>query len=466
MTYTFQLLSDFVAITQIYHAIELQDDEAFKRCCDNILKSRIFRNYYYPDKNIFSLKLRDKGETFRTFELIDPFKIINVNLIKTKLQGKLRVFITIYRCGFLGVSLVHSVISKREPDAPVGKNLISDNLLSSLDLVFLIQQNIQGYDQTLKYIIELSNKKKELTRSDLEKIILMKLASFGICVKENSPIKVTNVIHFTIPKDCPLKFIEVLDKNCYEVFDVFTTPLKGITAVRKKEVLLEKLKSNIGFQIGNRGFLFDSNSMLIISPISKPARRALHTQLPWIYQLVSIADFMVKIYSKELRKLSPRIVLSSVNYYELLSEVSKLRSKFSLCLEDLFWIENDLFRLQSVEFVRKYKKRYNIEEKIDNIETRFDWIQNRCKDALSALGHKAEMEREKNIINLTLVFAVFALGEVISNYIIWAFVNFLPTKSPLREILMGIGIVAPFLAILTIILLSRWYVNKKYESSK
>jgi hypothetical protein len=177
-------------------------------------------------------------------------------------------------------------------------------------------------------------------------------------------------------------------------------------------------------------------------------------------------DFMVKIYSKKLRKLSPRIVLSSNNYYDLLSEVNELRSKFSLCLEDLFWVETDLFRLISVEFVSKYKKRYNMREKIENIERRFDWIQNRCKDALSALGHKAEMERQKNITNLTLVFAVFVLGEVVSNYIIWGFTNFLPTNSPLREILMGIGIAAPFLIISMIYLISRWYVNKKYEDSK
>jgi hypothetical protein len=280
MTYTPQLFSVFVAITQIYHALEFKDGEAFKKICDNLVKSGMFRNYYYPNKYIFSLKFREKGETSRTFELIDSFKIINLNLIKTKLHGKIRVQITIYQCGFLVVSFVHSIISKRKPDDPVGKNLISDNPLSSLDLVFLIQQKIQCYDQSLKYIIELSNKKKELTQSDLEKIILMKLASFGIGVRENSPTKRTNVIHFTIPKDYPLTFIEILEKNCYEVFDVFTTPLKGITKVRKKEVLLEKLKANIGFQKGNRGFLFDCNSMLIISPISKPSRRALHTQLP------------------------------------------------------------------------------------------------------------------------------------------------------------------------------------------
>jgi len=396
-------------------------------------------------------------------------KLKKLRLIGTELTGTLRILITVYRTGFIVLSIIHSIIPEKEKGQPLGKNLTSTNPLTSLDTVFLLEDRLADRPNILRYEVELEEAEggQNPRISELVEYLIRLLEPYGLTVN-NLPRGVRKVIHLWNPQLCSKSnFLKLLKDNYKDLFLIFTTPLHGTLPKRSKKDILKNLKSSLLWSSKKRGIFFDSTTILMVSPRAQHPHRILRTPIPWIYQLVSTEDFMLKFFSKEVRKLTPKIVTgSSSRYSTLLSEIIKLNTAFSLCLEDLYWVESDLFRFQSARFVAEYKKRFKLEEKLAALQRRFAWLKDRCLDALTALEHRTQREREKSITNLTLVFATFGLGEIISTFIVWYFTSIQAGALGIPVGFLISGLLMPFLIIITIYFICRWFVNKKYEENR
>ena len=80
------LLSNITTISQMFYATELKP-EKFRDACKTLEKSDIFAMYPWTERKIFSLQLREKGDTFKTFELKDDIDASGVELLSCGLNG-------------------------------------------------------------------------------------------------------------------------------------------------------------------------------------------------------------------------------------------------------------------------------------------------------------------------------------------------------------------------------------------
>lgn len=452
------LFSHLLVIKQIHFFVELPDGyEHFDTVCNDLVQSGKFREFTYPDKNIFTEHLREAGEVSRTFEIAEAIEVLNLDLIETRLSGKLRLLVTIYRSGFVVLWIVHSMIPEREEAQVKGNNLTPEKPLKPVDIIFLINEQIVGQEKCLKYDLQLQNQKSEMNTVDLVGYLLKQLEAQGIVVRRK-PKGTTYLIHCWSPS-LPA-FPQLLKKNYNDLFLLFTAPQKG-SSQRTKEMKLKELEGSLGWSTKNRGFFVRQKSMLIVSPVSRRPHRILFSQLPWIFQLASTQFFMLQFYSMEIRGLMAKMsALISDKPAELLSEVFKLSSAFSLSLEDLYWVEDDLFRKQATQFIAEYKKRVKLGEKLRQLQQRFAWLRERCTEAMATIQYRTE--REKSIMYLTLIFATFGLGEILSSLTLW-YLSFLhSTGLPIHYWLIALGFSIPFVAISILYLLSRWYVGSRY----
>lgn len=460
------LLSHVTIIKQFHFHAEFHSDDHFKGMCTNLQESGRFKSFKWPEKFVFSKHFREEEETFRTFEMKGGLKVLGLPLIKAKLSGTVRILTTLYRAGFAVLSIIHSIIPQKKAGEVKGKNLTPDTPLTSIDVNYLLEDQTPDHCVPLTYEVEIQKTKSEITTPGLIEYLLKNLADHGVNIIK-MPRKFTRMIQCWNPSLSSKPFEKLLEKYYKDIFIMFTTPKEGSLPDKSKKAILKDLKSYLHSSSSrNRGFFVGSISMLIISPRKGPPHRILHSQPFWIFQLVSLEDFMLKFYSKKIRKIVPKIGFdSSDQFSSLLEKVTKLRAAFSLCLEDLYWVENDLFRIQSATLVTEYKKKFKLEEKLNTLLKRFAWIQDRCEDTLRALEHRAQTRREKSITNLTLIFATFGLGEILSTIIIWYF-GYISAGEPTLELnTMILGLAAPFLFMSAIYLIARWYVNKNYKEA-
>lgn len=80
------LLSNITTISQMFYATEIQPEE-FREACKTLEKSHTFAVYPWTERQLFSLQLREKGDTFKTFELKDGIDAFGVELLSCGLNG-------------------------------------------------------------------------------------------------------------------------------------------------------------------------------------------------------------------------------------------------------------------------------------------------------------------------------------------------------------------------------------------
>ena len=458
------LLSGVTIIKQFYFFTGLVGDESFKSVSAKLEKSKRFRVVKWLDKCVFSEHFRKAGETFRTFEMKEGIEVSNLCLVSTKLSGHLRILITIYRAGFVVLSIIHSIIPKmRLEEARKYKNLTSSNPLTSIDVGYLLEEEkIPACPFPLKYEVCLRETTVEMNSNDLLEYLLKNLKEHGLTVNRE-PRSITRTVYCWDFNLSSKTLPELLEEKYEDLFIMFTTPKDLHLPRRSKESILENLRSYLHLSSKNRGFFLDSISMLIMSSRKKSPSRIIHSPLIWIYQLVSLENFLLKFYSVQVRGIASRLVSATPNQYpSLLEQIVKLREDLSLALEDLYWVENDLFRFQGANLVARYKKNFKLEEMLNSLQKRFDWVKERCIEALTALEHRFLKKREESITNLTLIFASFGLGEILSTFIVWYFGYILMNEpAPTSYLISGLAIT--LLVVSGIFLIARWYVKKFFR---
>lgn len=454
------LLYGVIIIKQFHFSAGFVGDESFKGICGELEKSNKFKAFKWPEKYVFSHHFREEGETFRTFEMKGGVKVLNLNLINTKLSGQLNILITIYRAGFVVFSIIHSIIPEKKTIEPKGKNLTSATPLTSVDVSYLLEgEKTPLYPTSLKYEVDLHKTTAEMSSSDLLKYLLKNLEAHGLIIRKD-PKGLARIIYCWNFNLSSKTLLDLLEENYKDLFIMFTTPKDRLLARKSKQSILKKLKSCLHSSSENRGFFLDSFSLLVISPRKTGPHRILLTQLPWIFQLFYLEHFLLSFYSTEVRRIAAKLVSATPGqYYSLLEQVVKLREGFSLALEDLYWVENDLFRLKSANLVAEYKKNFKLEETLNALHKRFTWIQDRCIAAVRALEQKFLKKREESITTLTLIFASLGLGEILSTFIVWYFGYILMNK-PAPTSYLILGLATTLLVISAIFLITRWYINK------
>lgn len=454
------LLSSVTIIKQFYFSAGFVGEECFESICSKLEKSNGFKAFKWPEKYVFSTYFREGEETFRTFEMKEGVEVVNLGLITTKLSGQLRILIMICRAGFVVLSIIHSIIPERKRGEPKGKNLTSAAPLTSIDVNYLLEEEKTAiHPVRLTYEVNLDKTAVEMSSSDILEYLLKNLEDHGLMIKK-MPRKTTRTICCWDFNLSSKTLRDLIEENYKDLFIMFATPKDSLLPRRSKQSILEGLKSSLHSSSKNRGFFFDSISMLIISPRKTRPGNILLSQLLWIFQLVSLEDFLLKFYSAEVRRISSKLVSATADQYpSFLEYIVKLREGFSLALEDLYWVENDLFRLQSATLVAEYKRNFKLEEKLNVLQKRFTLIQDRCKEALTALEHRFLEKREESITNLTLIFATFGLGEILSAFIIWYF-GYILMNEPAPTSYLILGLAVTFLVISAIFLIARLYINK------
>jgi len=458
------LLSRVTVIKQFYFFGGFVGDESFKSICNRFKKSNKFKPFVWADKIVFSEKFRKTGETFRTFEMKEGIRVLNLRLVNTELSGHLRVLITICRAGFVVLSMVYSIIPEMGlEEVRKLKNLISLSPLTSIDVGYLLEEEkIPAYPFPLKHEVYLGGTTVEMSQNELLERLLKNLEQYGLIVNKE-PRSITRIVYCWDFSLIYKTFHKLLEENYEDLFIMFATPKDLQLPQKSKESILDDLKSHMRSSSQKRGFFVSSNSMLIISPRKVNPYIIMRSPLIWIYQLVALENFLLRFYSVQLRGLASRLVSATSDQYSgLLEQIVKLREGFSLALEDLYWVENDLFRFQSADFVAKYKEKFKLEETLNALHKRFDWIRDRCIEALSALEHKFLKKREESITNLTLIFASFGLGEILSTFIVWYFGYILMNEpAPTSHLILGLAIT--LLVVSGIFLIARWYVKKFFR---
>ena len=74
--------------------------------------------------------------------------------------------------------------------------------------------------------------------------------------------------------------------------------------------------------------------------------------------------------------------------------------------------------MHSEQFITEYKKRFELEKQLELLQKRISVPKETCMEGMATLQQKTEREREKSITYLTLIFATFGLGEILSNFVI------------------------------------------------
>lgn len=455
------LLNGVIIIKQFYFSAGFIGDQPFKSICDKLEKSNKFRDAKQTYRMVFSEHFRSKGETFKTFEMKEGISVLNLRLVNTELSGHLRILITICRAGFVVLSIVHSIIPEKglEEERRL-RNLTSVVPLTSIDIGYLLEEEkVPACPFPLEYKVWLHKDTLEMSSSDLVEYLLRNLKNYGLTVNRK-PRGIARIIYCWDFNLSDKMLHELLEENYEDLFIMFTTPKDLRLPQRSKESILKNLRSYLYSSSQRRGFFLSSFSLLAISPRKGSPYRILCSPLLWIFQLVSLQDYLLKFFSAEARKMASKLSSATPDEYsDLLEKIVKLREGLSLALEDLYWIENDLFRHQSASIVTEYKKNFRLEDTLNILQKRFDWIEDRCIKALTALEHRFLKKREESITNLTLIFASFGLGEILSTFIVWYF-GYILMNEPAPTSYLISGLVVTLLVVSGIFMIARWYIRK------
>lgn len=453
------LLSHLIVIKQFYFYSEFNKNETFKDVCAKFDNSGEFEPFKWPDEYLFSEHLRKEGETFKTFEAKNN-EPVSLQLRTTKPYGQLRVLITLYRAGFVVLSIVHSIIPQKEEGKSKGKNLTTPAPLTAMDVNYLLEEGRTPTNPNiLEYEVCLGKTIAKLNQSDLVDGFLKRIEAKGLMIRRE-PRKITKTILLWDLELRDKTIQELVEEHGKDLFTMFSTPSESLLQKKSKESIVKDLKSRLHLSSENRGFFFDSISMLIISPRKTKPNVVLRSQLLWLYQLMSLGNFLLDFYSTEVRRYAFKLVSTTENQYaDLLRKIVKSREAFSLALEDLYWIENDLFRLQSANIVSEYKKNFGLEERLDIIQRRFDWIKERCTEALTAGEHKLLERRERSITNLTLIFAAFGLGDILATFIVW-YLGYPLADQRAPTLFLVLGLAVTLSIVFSIFSVSTWYLKR------
>ena len=325
------LFSHVALFKQRYFHIEIRDDSHFGEICDFLTKSGKFRTFKYVDTEIFTNHFREPGEISRTFEFAEPLKVLNLNLIKTSLSGEIRFFLTIYRAGFVVLSLLHSIVPTKMDSTPIGKNLTSKRPVDFSDMIFLIKEKNPENNIDLVYELQLVEQTRKMKGPELIEYLLRELQIYEKAVKKQ-PSTNSYIIHFWSPH-LSASFHKILKEKYRDLFYVFIAPQVSKPTETKKEIV-KKLEDHIFWSSKTRGFLFREKAIIIVSPVLQEPNRVFKTQLPWLFQLALTQNFMLQFYSWRVREFVSKLEKTvSSKPSDLMSQFIGLSSSFSIGLE-------------------------------------------------------------------------------------------------------------------------------------
>jgi hypothetical protein len=457
----FRLMRGLI-IRQYYYHIEFNENQTFTQICERLSNSGEFSLYPQgSDKHLFSVRRRSEGETIKAFEIKGGIKVINLNLMDTRINGHLRVLLSIYRSKFVVFSIVHGIVTKATEEEKL--NCLGGDDPLSLEDVLFIQEDQIGRLSRLEYEIEWGGREAKLDMSSIQDLLIKMLEGFGLSIQKKT-MDGRRVVHCWDFLPAYKRFEDYLEDNYRELHVLFTTPMdipSRERAFKMKKHTIEDLRSELHLDMRDRFLLIRELSMLIMS--SRGALgRAMSSQLIAVYQLMSLQRFVLYFYSLEARRLASAISRAAQHeYFRLSEEITKVREEFNLALEDLYWVETDLFRLQSANLIGQYKAKYGLDKTLDIVQKRLDWTKNSCLEKLADLERAASAKRERSITTLTIIFASFGIGDIVAAFMIWYFGLILGQMSPV--LFLAVGILITFVVVFSVFLVAVWYIDRGHE---
>jgi hypothetical protein len=460
--------SNLVLIKRVFYTATFPEEVTFEEICSRFQKP-IFKPFRWAEQQIFSEHRRNIQEAIRTFEVYYCNNLKSLDLGKSEVYGQLRIFITLYRAGFAVLSIAYCFVPKSESEKVKEKTLYSSAPLTSKEVrTILDDQRFDektGKDIVLEYVI---NKGVDVLQVDFHAYLehlLRKIEEQGLKIgRKMRPIRRT--IYVQELEFQEKSIADIIQEYNKELFTIFTTATEAHLKRLSQKRRVEQLNSNLHKTSEYLGFIFDEVSMLVVARKKIAPHEVLRSQLVWIHQLVFMQEFLIIVYSSEVRRLA--VALASAvesQYSNLFSELVKIREGFLLSLEDLYYVEGDLFRLQSEKLILEYKRLFGLDQKVKIIQKRLGSVKSRTQEALRAREQESLERREKSITTLSLIFATFGFGEIISVFIIWYFSSIVSNQNIDIAYLLG-GLVLTSFSMISIFIISRWYINRNTSPKK
>jgi hypothetical protein len=258
---------------------------------------------------------------------------------------------------------------------------------------------------------------------------------------------------------------DIVQEYNKELFTIFATATDAQLKRLSEERRVEQLESCLHKTSDFLGFFLDEVSMLIVAR-KKRTHFKMRSPLIWVHQLILVQEFLISVYSLE----AGRLAVSFANavrsrYYDLFGELLEIRETFLLSLEDLYYVEGTLFRLQSDKLVSECKELFGFDRRVEVIQKRLDSVKSRIQEALRAREQESLERREKSIAVLSLVFATFGFGQIVSAFMIWYLSSILSGQNVDIAYLLG-GLVITSFSMLLVFIFSRWYINRNTAKEK
>jgi hypothetical protein len=340
------------------------------------------------------------------------------------ISGRLRLYVTFYRAGFLVITMVAPIVSAdlatRDDLAGKSKRLISDGELMSSDLEYLLE-NLKDP----VYPVETDTATKKSSSIEILEDVREIISNLGIRTVESRAHGRALFCWKVVARKRLLKAKEIVQKYPVEVFQLLFTPSTETERTDKMTLDLLQREHITETPRGSR-FSMSPSNLLVINPIILTSRRRItaiygyNTELFAIYQLLKLQSYMLQCFNDTLKAHTQEVEKASqVQYGSIVKKLANLNRSMSFCMEELYWIEYEIRLLKVRDSLREYKAKWGIDSSQRELASRGQNLERLTTALSNTVEVEAAKKADKGFKMVSLIFASFAGGDALIAVLIW-----------------------------------------------
>jgi hypothetical protein len=446
----------------IYHKIiaAMRSNSKFQAVGDAILY-RIYTNSF-----------RNRG-SISCFRLIKGLQVNTSLPSGSEIRGKVRIYFTFYRQGFLVISYVfatHSYVKEEEQEEAQSYGLVASSPFTGKDLLYVIADpSVMPQGNYLTYVNPVSGKAVQGTFNEFEKLLHDLLEVEGIEIFEPLQQHSRAVYCWKIQGSEKIEDIaKLVESHPYSIWFILATPVEKEKKKPRKK-MLEEIQKGFVFTSRDFGFNISGGVLLVLRNKEKLPHnydKTITNPLITLYQLLQAQRYALRFFDNDLKKIVESI--QTVNFSDVTREVfentidriANLKRQIMAFGNEMFWIESEIKSAHSARTLRRYHEAYAMKEDLDNLLRRLEGLDSFVQSIVLKIENKREKSIQRSLNLLSILFGIFALADVASNFLIW-YLGSLASGNPIPLQFLAAGTVIVLLMVLVFFLLSVRFARRK-----
>jgi len=409
-----------------------------------------------------SLIYKIYASSFRNRESISCFRLARGLEVKTlvpsgsEVQGKVRIYFTFYRAGFLIISYVlatHSYLKGRDQEKAQSYGLVASSPFTGRDLLYMIADpSAKPQTNYLTYIDPVSKKMMQGTFDDFEKLSSNLLKTNGIEVYATVRQHSRAIFCWKIKGSEQIEDVStVVERYPYEIWFILTTPVEKEKKITRR--LLDDVQRSFVFTSKEFCFNMTKGVLLILRNRRKKPRQFLKTvtnPLVILYHLLQTQRYALRFFDDELKKIVESV--QQINFLDVKAEafekmvdrVANLKRLLMTFANEIFWIESEMPSVHSVQTLKNYQDTHATDYNLNDLLRRLESLDSFVQSIILKTENKRQRSIQRSLDLLSILFGIFAVAEVASGFLIW-YLNSMVARTPVpfQFIVVGtVGILA------------------------